>query len=110
MRSENTKAQTARVVLTEQGYKADSIRLRQGILARITLLRQAVGSCGTEIFLPDQGVKRALPLNKPVVVAFTPNEEEIHHIGVVFDLASKAAGVRLASKGVALGASKEQFL
>jgi|GEM_PF-732516 len=74
MRSENTKAQTARVVLTEQGYKPDSIRLRQGIPARITFLRQAVGSCGTEIVLPDQGVKRALPLNKPVVVAFTPKE------------------------------------
>jgi hypothetical protein len=74
MRSENTKAQTARVVLTEQGYKPDSIRLRRGIPARITFLRQAEGSCGTEIVLPEQGVKRALPLNKPVVVAFTPNK------------------------------------
>ena len=41
------------------------------------------------------------------ILDIPPNEEELHHIGVVFDLASKAAGVRLASKGVALGASKE---
>jgi hypothetical protein len=74
VRSEKTKVQTARVVLTEQGYKPDSIRLLQGIPARITFLRQAEGSCGTEIVLPELGVKRALPLNKPVVVAFTPNK------------------------------------
>jgi plastocyanin domain-containing protein len=74
MRSEKPKAQTARVILTEQGYKPDSIRLRRGIPARVTFVRQAEGTCGTEIVLPEQGIKRALPLNKPVVVTFTPNK------------------------------------
>src|SRR5262249_15442534 len=74
MRSEKPKAQTARVTLTEQGYKPDSIRLQRGIPARITFVRQVEGTCGTEIVLPRQGIKRALPLNKPVVVAFTPNK------------------------------------
>jgi len=37
-------------------------------------VRQAEGTCGTEIVIPEYGVKRALPLNKPVVVAFTPNK------------------------------------
>jgi len=73
-RSEKPMAQTARVILTEQGYKPDSIRLWRGIPARITFVRQAEGTCGTEIVLPAQGIKRALPLNKPVVVAFTPNK------------------------------------
>ncbi len=73
-RSEKPKAQTARIIVTEQGYKPDGIRLRRGIPARITFVRQAEGGCGTEIVLPAQGVKRALPLNKPVVVAFTPNK------------------------------------
>lgn len=71
---EKPKAQTARVIVTEQGYKPDSIRLRRGIPARVTFVRQAEGTCGTEIVLPEQGIKRALPLNKPVVVAFTPNK------------------------------------
>jgi plastocyanin domain-containing protein len=74
MRSEKPKFQTARVIVTEQGYKPDSIRLRQGIPARVTFLRQAEATCGTEIVLPAQGIKRALPLNKPVVVGFTPNK------------------------------------
>ena len=38
------------------------------------------------------------------ILDIPPNEEELHHISVVFDLASKAAGVRLASKGAAQGA------
>jgi alkanesulfonate monooxygenase len=38
------------------------------------------------------------------ILDIPPNEEELSHIGVVFDLASKAAGVKLASKGVAHGA------
>ena len=38
------------------------------------------------------------------ILDIPPNEEELHHIGVVFGLASKAAGVKLASKGVAQGA------
>ena len=38
------------------------------------------------------------------ILDIPPNEEELHHIGVVFDLASKAAGVKLASKGAAHGA------
>ncbi len=73
-RSEKPKAQTARVILTEQGYKPDTISLRRGIPARITFVRQAEGTCGTEIVLPAQGIRRALPLNKPVVVAFTPDK------------------------------------
>jgi alkanesulfonate monooxygenase len=40
------------------------------------------------------------------ILDIPPNEEELHHIGVVFDLASKAAGVKLASKGAAHGAGE----
>ncbi len=35
------------------------------------------------------------------ILDIPPNEEELRHIGVVFDLASKAAGVKLASKAAA---------
>jgi plastocyanin domain-containing protein len=73
-RIEKSKVQTARVIVAEQGYKPDSIGLRRGIPARVTFVRQAEGTCGTEIVLPAQGIKRALPLNKPVVVGFTPNK------------------------------------
>jgi hypothetical protein len=74
IRSEKPKVQIARVILTEQGYKPDAVRLRRGIPARITFVRQVEGTCGAEIVLPDHDIKRSLPLNKPVVVEFTPNK------------------------------------
>ncbi|MBO0857520.1 MAG: LLM class flavin-dependent oxidoreductase, partial [Chloracidobacterium sp.] len=40
------------------------------------------------------------------ILDIPPNEEELYNIGVVFDLASKAAGVRLGSKGAAQGAGE----
>ena len=40
------------------------------------------------------------------ILDIPPNEEELRHVGVVFDLASKAAGVKLASKGAAHGAGE----
>jgi hypothetical protein len=73
-RKKQPAVQTAKVMVTEQGYSPASIRLRRGIPARVTFVRQVDGTCGTEIVLPEQGIKRALPLNKPVVVGFTPNK------------------------------------
>ncbi|HKX31403.1 MAG TPA: cupredoxin domain-containing protein, partial [Blastocatellia bacterium] len=66
--------QTAKVVVTAEGYKPDSLRLRRGVPARVTFVRQVEATCGTEIVLPEHGIKRALPLNRPVVVSFVPDK------------------------------------
>ncbi|MFN0118906.1 MAG: efflux RND transporter periplasmic adaptor subunit [Blastocatellia bacterium] len=64
--------QRARIVLTGKGYQPASIRLRAGIPARLTFVREVEATCGTEIVLPDYGIKKELPLHQPVVVEFTP--------------------------------------
>ena len=64
--------QAASVTLAEQGYQPDSLTLRRGVPARITFVRKTDATCGTEIVLPDYNVKKPLPLNRPVVVEFTP--------------------------------------
>lgn len=69
---QTTKTQTAKVVLTENGYQPGSFKLKKGVPARVTFLRQTDEGCGTEIALPEYNIRRALPLNKPVTVAFTP--------------------------------------
>ena len=66
------KVQSAKVLITEQGYSRTSISLRRGIRARITFLRQIEATCGTEIVISAYGVRRSLPLNTPTVVSFTP--------------------------------------
>jgi membrane fusion protein, heavy metal efflux system len=68
----NEAAQTARVVVNEQGYEPAKLTLRAGTLARITFVRVTDKTCGTEVVFPSLNIKRALPLNEPVVIEFTP--------------------------------------
>lgn len=68
------KVQTASVALTERGYEPANIKLRRGVPARVTFTRKVSATCATEVVLPDYGVRRALPLDEPVVVEFTPEK------------------------------------
>jgi plastocyanin domain-containing protein len=64
--------QTANVAVTEHGYVPARLTLRAGTLARITFVRTTEKTCGTEIVFPSLNIKRALPLNEPVVIEFMP--------------------------------------
>jgi len=68
----NEAAQTAKVLVTEQGYEPAKVTLRAGVPARITFVRTSDKTCGTEVVFPSLNIKRALPLNEPVVIEFTP--------------------------------------
>jgi cobalt-zinc-cadmium efflux system membrane fusion protein len=65
-------ASTAKVVVSEQGYEPAKVTLRAGTPARITFVRTTDKTCGTEVVFPSLNIRRALPLNEPVVVEFTP--------------------------------------
>jgi hypothetical protein len=64
--------QLAKVVVTEKGFEPDRVSVRAGAPARLTFLRTTDRTCATEIVFPSLGVKRALPLNEPVLIDFTP--------------------------------------
>ena len=68
----NEAAQTAKVVVNEQGYEPARVTLRAGTPARITFVRTTDKTCGTEVVFPSLNIKRPLPLNEPVVIEFTP--------------------------------------
>lgn len=64
--------QSAKIAVTEKGYEPDKVRFRAGLPARLTVVRTTDKTCGTEIVFPTLNIKRALPLNAPVVIEFTP--------------------------------------
>jgi len=68
------KTQSASVELTERGYEPSGVRLRRGVPARVTFTRKVSATCATEVMLPDYGIRRALPLDEPVTVEFTPKK------------------------------------
>lgn len=66
--------QKVTVALTEKGYEPASLKLRGGIPAHVTFIRKVSATCGTQIVIADYNIKRALPLNEPVLVEFTPKK------------------------------------
>ncbi len=69
-----SNTQSAKVIVNEQGFEPARITLRAGTPTRLTFLRTTDKTCGTEVVLPSLNIKRALPLNEPVVIEFTPAE------------------------------------
>ncbi|HXT63226.1 MAG TPA: redoxin domain-containing protein [Pyrinomonadaceae bacterium] len=63
-----------KIIVNENGYQPSAVRLRKGVPARLTFIRTAEQSCGTEIAIPAYGINRPLPLNVPVVIRFTPRK------------------------------------
>lgn len=68
------KVQSATITLTDKGYQPTSLKLRRGVLARVTFIRKIEETCGKAIAVPEYDIRRDLPLNEPVVVEFTPNK------------------------------------
>ncbi len=68
----SASVQTARIVVGEKGYEPPRVTLRAGVLTRLTFVRTTDKTCGTEVVFPSLNLKRALPLNKPVDIEFTP--------------------------------------
>jgi len=66
--------QKVTVALTEKGYEPTSFKLRKGVPAQVTFIRKVSPTCGTQIVIADYDIKRALPLNEPVKVEFTPKK------------------------------------
>jgi cobalt-zinc-cadmium efflux system membrane fusion protein len=66
--------QTARVNVGEQGFEPARVTLRAGIPARVTFLRTTDTTCAKEVVVPELKIRRALPLNEPVAIEFTPKK------------------------------------
>ncbi len=68
------KVQTAKVTVTEDGYKPASLTLKKGVPAKITFTRKVDSECASEVVFPDYKIRKKLPLNKPVDIKLTPRE------------------------------------
>jgi RND family efflux transporter MFP subunit len=68
----SSNIQTAKILVTEKGFEPDKVSLRTGSPARLTFVRTTDKTCGTEVMFPSLNVRRALPLNEPVAIEFTP--------------------------------------
>jgi RND family efflux transporter MFP subunit len=65
---------TTRVTASRNGFEPGKIRVKAGVPVRLTFVRTTDETCATEVVFPSLKIQRPLPLNKPVVVEFTPKK------------------------------------
>jgi RND family efflux transporter MFP subunit len=67
-----SNVQEMKVLVTETGYEPARVTMHVGTPGRITFVRTTDKTCGTEVVFPSLNIRRALPLNQPVAIEFTP--------------------------------------
>lgn len=67
--------QEIEVRVSKDGYSPSTIQLKKGVHTHITFLRTDEKNCGGEVVFPELGIKKELPLGKPVVVELMPDKE-----------------------------------
>lgn len=70
-------ANEATVEVSSRGFTPDRLTVRAGVPARVTFVRKDEQNCGQEVLLPEYGIRKALPLNQPVTIEFTPRKGEL---------------------------------
>jgi RND family efflux transporter MFP subunit len=66
--------QSVSVSVSGTGFQPDMIRLKRGIPARLTFVRNIEETCATAIVIASFNIKRDLPFKEPVVVEITPTK------------------------------------
>ena len=60
--------------VTDKGFEPPNIRVHKGEPVKLTITRVSDATCATDIVVDDHVAKTPLPLNKAVVVTFTPKK------------------------------------
>lgn len=73
-RSTQAATQTVQVSVTDAGFVPAEVKVRNGIPVVMLVTRTTDQTCAKEIVIPDQHIRKALPLNRPVAISFTPEK------------------------------------
>jgi cupredoxin-like protein len=66
--------QAATVAVTAKGFQPHTIKLKRGVPARLTFVREIEETCATVIVIPEFSIKKDLPYKEAVVLEFTPTK------------------------------------
>ena len=69
-------AQTATIEINSKGFDPGSLKLKAGLPAKVTFIRKTDEGCAKEVVIKEYNINRALPLNEPVTIEFTPRKGE----------------------------------
>lgn len=62
------------ITVTKNGFEPAWVHLKAGQPVRLVVTRKVERTCATDIVVHGYGIKKPLPLNKPVEIRFTPRK------------------------------------
>lgn len=68
------KIKTVRINISQAGYAPEVVPVRKGQAVRLVFYRSDANNCGEELVFPALGIKREIPVRKPVSVTITPKK------------------------------------
>ena len=71
------KPKRVAIEITEKGFEPETLTVEKGKPMELAFSRKTDKTCATEIAIPSMKLKKALPLNKAVVVEITPEKDDI---------------------------------
>lgn len=66
--------QRVEITVGESTYEPSEVRTTVGTPLTLVFTRTTDDGCGTEVVIASENIRRDLPLNEPVEIAFTPTE------------------------------------
>ena len=67
-------ARTIDLAVTEKGFEPSKIEVKKGETVHLVVTRKTDKTCATELAIPDEGIRKELPLDKAVAIDFTPHK------------------------------------
>ena len=67
-------ARTIDLAVTAKGFEPTQIEVKKGEPVHLVVTRKTDATCARELVIQDQGIRKELPLDNPVVIDFTPQK------------------------------------
>lgn len=71
---ETKQARTIELSVTDRGFEPSPVNVKANEPLKLVVTRKTDDTCATDIVIKDYGIQKALPLNQPVTIEFTPTK------------------------------------
>jgi plastocyanin domain-containing protein len=73
--SGDTKSGAIAISVTEKGFVPASVTVERGAPVTLVVTRKTDRTCAKDFVMESEHIRKALPLNQPVEITFTPTEK-----------------------------------
>jgi plastocyanin domain-containing protein len=68
----NKTSNTIEISVTEKGFEPGNVKVKKGEPVVLVITRKTDATCAKQVVVADYGIKKDLPLNKPVSLTLVP--------------------------------------